>query len=85
MRSMDQPRTTRRERLNGRVVHPDERPCEEPGCGAPGEFKAPREGRMTANEWRWLCLDHVRAFNARYNYFEGMSADEIAAAQGLAA
>lgn len=31
--------------------------------------------------YRWLCLDHVREFNAGYNYFEGMSADQIMAAQ----
>ena len=28
-----------------------------------------------------LCLDHVREFNAGYNFFSGMSADEIADAQ----
>jgi hypothetical protein len=28
-----------------------------------------------------LCLDHIREFNARYDYFAGMSADEILAAQ----
>jgi hypothetical protein len=28
-----------------------------------------------------LCLDHVREFNARYNFFNGMSADEIHAQQ----
>ena len=32
-------------------------------------------------EWQWLCLDHVRAFNAGYNYFEGMSREEIELAQ----
>lgn len=32
-------------------------------------------------EHLWCCLDHVREFNARYNYFAGMSADEIVAAQ----
>ncbi len=31
--------------------------------------------------YRWLCLDHVREFNARYNFFSGMSVDEINAAQ----
>jgi hypothetical protein len=31
--------------------------------------------------WRWLCLDHVREHNARYNFFEGMSPEEIEAAQ----
>lgn len=28
-----------------------------------------------------MCLDHVREFNAGYNFFEGMSADQIMAAQ----
>ena len=27
--------------------------------------------------WRWLCLDHVREFNNRYNWFDGMTADEM--------
>lgn len=31
--------------------------------------------------WQFLCLDHVRAFNAGYNFFDGMSVDEIHAAQ----
>ena len=61
-------------------------PCSQPGCPAPGEFRAPPEdGRRASFDgpgvWRWLCLDHVRAFNARYNYFSGMSTDEIEAAQ----
>lgn len=32
-------------------------------------------------DWRWMCLDHVREFNAGYNFFSGMSADEIAREQ----
>jgi hypothetical protein len=32
-------------------------------------------------DYRWFCLDHVRAFNSGYDFFEGMSADEILAAQ----
>lgn len=31
--------------------------------------------------WQFLCLEHVRAFNARYNYFDGMTPDEVSAAQ----
>ncbi|HEX8309293.1 MAG TPA: J domain-containing protein [Allosphingosinicella sp.] len=57
--------------------------CAHPGCEAPGEFRAPA-GRGPSfdgpGDWRWLCLDHVREFNAGYNYFEGMSSDEIQAA-----
>ena len=47
---------------------PRARPRSGPGFDGPGD-------------WRWLCLDHVREFNAGYNYFEGMSPDEISAAQ----
>ena len=63
-------------------------PCAEPGCREAGEFRAPgdpstspRTGSDGPGGWRWLCLDHVRAFNARYNYFSGMSADQIETAQ----
>ena len=59
--------------------------CAVPGCREPGEFKAPL---APANfdgpgSWRFLCLDHVREHNANYNFFDGMSADEITAAQSL--
>jgi hypothetical protein len=59
-------------------------PCVQPGCTAPGEFRAPA-GRGPdfdgPGEWQWLCLDHVRAFNSGYNYFAGMSPEEISASQ----
>jgi len=58
--------------------------CAEPGCAAPGEFRAPDGGGPSLNgpgAWRLLCLDHIRAFNAGYNYFAGMSSEEISAAQ----
>jgi len=81
---MAQARSPRGERLNGRTVHPDNRPCEEPGCAMPGEFKAPRDDASHNGRpmWRWLCLDHVRAFNSRYNFFHGMTPEEIHEAQG---
>jgi hypothetical protein len=31
--------------------------------------------------WQFLCLDHVRAFNASYNFFDGLSPDEVRDAQ----
>jgi hypothetical protein len=49
-----------------------------------GEFRAPgyrAPGFDGPGDYRWLCLDHVREFNAAYNFFAGMSADEIMAAQ----
>lgn len=56
------------------------------GCAEPGEFRAPANDAQERPadrppRWRWLCLEHVRAFNAGYNFFAGMSAEEIARAQ----
>ncbi len=72
-------------RFHGRI-EADGRLCAEPGCDGPGEFRAPyvdavQVGRDGPPPFRWLCLDHVRAFNAGYNFFSGMSAEEIHAAQ----
>ena len=57
--------------------------CAVPGCHASGEFRAPLSpGDFDGpGEYLYLCLDHVRAHNARYNYFQGMTADEIETAQ----
>jgi len=71
-------------RFHGRV-EADGRRCAWPGCDAAGEFRAPGSRRPTFDgpgEWQWLCLDHVREFNSDYNYFDGMTPDEIADAQG---
>lgn len=74
---------TRHSRWHGRVERADPAGCEWPGCTATGEFRAPRSNRVPGDVggWQFLCLDHVRAFNAGYNYFDGLSPDEIHAAQ----
>ncbi|GLS99273.1 molecular chaperone DnaJ [Sphingobium jiangsuense] len=75
---------TRQTRFHGRVAG-DARACAAPGCDQPGEFRAPPlDGSAPADrppQWRWLCLDHVREFNAGYNFFSGMSEEEIFEAQ----
>jgi len=61
-----------------------ERGCQAPGCREPGEFRAPGSrapGFDGPGDWRWFCLEHVREFNSAYDWFEGMTADEILAAQ----
>jgi hypothetical protein len=73
---------SRNPKFHGRVEGAADR-CAVPGCGEPGEFKAPVEPADFdgPGSWRFLCLDHVREHNSKYNYFEGMTADEIADAQ----
>jgi DnaJ domain len=54
------------------------RPCDHPGCAASGDFRAPRS-RADLQQFYWFCLDHVRAYNAAWNYYAGMSEAEIEA------
>lgn len=60
----------------GPARNADLRACDHPGCAATGEFRAPRS-RAALNQFYWFCLDHVRAYNAAWNYYAGMSMDEI--------
>lgn len=50
--------------------------CQWRGCERPGEHRAPR-GRGHDGEYYVFCMDHVRQYNASYNYFDGMSDAEV--------
>jgi DnaJ domain len=54
--------------------------CEHPGCKALGQHRAPKGRGQEGQYWRF-CLDHVRAYNASYNYFAGMTDSAVAAYQ----
>lgn len=73
---------TKQSRMHGRVEGAQAR-CAVPGCVEPGEFKAPLQPANFdgPGAWRFLCLDHVREHNAKYNFFEGMTSEEITEAQ----
>lgn len=75
----------RHDRFHGRV-RGSVTPCAHAGCVEAGEFRAPdQKGQAASSDgpgtYRYLCLDHVREFNADYNWFDGMSAEEILEAQ----
>jgi DnaJ-like protein len=59
------------------VEHPQ---CQWKGCSNPGPHRAPK-GRGREGQYFHFCVDHVRQFNASYNYFEGMSDTEVRAFQ----
>ena len=50
--------------------------CEWENCKESGKFKAPQE-RDNSKNYKWLCKEHIKLFNKNWNYFEGMSQDEI--------
>lgn len=65
-------------RVEGARAH-----CSVPGCPAPGEYKAPLQPANFdgPGAWRFLCLNHVREHNVKYNFFDGMGTEEISDAQ----
>ena len=57
-----------------RAEHPC---CEWPGCSGAATHRAPK-GRDREKEYWRFCLGHVREYNHSYNFFAGMSNDDIA-------
>lgn len=67
------------------------RACDHPGCEGVGEYRAPArhyreevkvgalniidEKREQPN--RWFCLDHVKQYNASWDYYEGLNQGEM--------
>jgi DnaJ-domain-containing protein 1 len=52
-------------------------PCNHPGCKAEGVFRAPM-GRDREGQYFSFCMDHVREYNATYDYFRGMNDEALA-------
>ena len=50
--------------------------CEWSNCNEVGKFKATTE-RDNSKNFRWLCEKHIKLFNNNWNYFDGMSQNEI--------
>ena len=52
-------------------------PCSHPGCKAEGVFRAPK-GRDHEGEYFTFCKEHIREYNATYDYFKGMNDEALA-------
>ncbi len=52
--------------------------CDMPACAAQGEYRAPKS-RSNLKDYWWFCLAHVRAYNAGWDYYKGMSPGQIEA------
>jgi len=61
---------------DGAELH--QRVCEAAGCRLHGEYRAPR-ARDRLTEYRWFCLEHVRDYNKKWDYFAGLGAEQIEA------
>ncbi len=45
--------------------------CAAEGCLAEGIYPAPKS-RHALRDYLWFCLEHVRAYNKSWNYYEGL-------------
>ena len=61
--------------LIGQAPVVPEHVCDKEGCGKPAEYRAPKDRTLT--DYYWFCLEHVQEYNARWDYYEGMSPLEI--------
>ena len=50
--------------------------CEWRNCKEFGKFKAPAE-KDNSKKFKLLCEDHIKLFNKSWDYFDGMSEDQI--------
>jgi len=57
---------------------PAGRSCDHPGCALDGAYRAPKS-RTSINEYYWFCLEHVREYNASWDFYKGMTPGQIEA------
>jgi hypothetical protein len=50
--------------------------CDHKSCKKIGSYKAPIE-KDNSKKFKWLCLDHIKEFNRNWDYFKGMSDQEV--------
>ncbi|WP_112321500.1 J domain-containing protein [Oceanibium sediminis] len=73
--SADKKRRARARGMSG-AVESSSRVCEHPGCDNAGKYRAPKSPD-NLDEFHWFCLDHVRAYNLKWNFFENHSEAEL--------
>ncbi len=49
--------------------------CEHSECRDVAHYRAPKNRKL--REYHWFCLTHVRAYNADWNFYQGMSPGAI--------
>lgn len=65
--------------------HPTIKKCDQKGCEEEGTYRAPRHTgqqdiKNNAN-WYWFCLNHVREYNAAWDFYKDMSEEQIIASR----
>ncbi|MDB5468695.1 MAG: molecular chaperone DnaJ [Caulobacter sp.] len=62
------------------ALKPGERACDHAGCRTAATARAPKSRQMM-NEHYWFCQNHAAAYNKQWNFFAGMSDEQVAEVQ----
>ena len=65
----------KRRRMSG-ASETSTRTCDKKGCNKPGEYRAPKS-RDALDEFLWFCVEHVREYNKKWNFYYDASEAEI--------
>lgn len=74
--SADKKRRSRGRRGMSGAFETSSRVCAHEGCQQPGKYRAPKHPD-NLDDFLWFCLDHVRAYNLKWNFFENHSDEEM--------
>jgi len=61
-------------------LKPGERACDHEGCRQPGVARAPKSPELL-NEHYWFCQPHAAEYNRHWNFYAGLTDDQIRARQ----
>jgi len=50
--------------------------CMASGCNAHASYPAPKN-RAELRNYIWFCLDHIRAYNSSWNYYDGIEGEAL--------
>lgn len=59
------------------AVETSTRVCDHEACEEDGKFRAPKT-RDATDDYYWFCKDHVREYNAKWSFFDGVTEAELA-------
>ena len=76
--SADKKKRTRGKRGMSGAFETSQRVCEHPDCTQAGQYRAPKSPD-SLDDYFWFCRDHVREYNLKWNFFEGVSEEDFAA------
>jgi len=60
---------------------PSQKKCDHSTCPGEGIYRAPKSREQISSphsgDWLWFCLNHVRQYNSKWNYYANMSEGEV--------